>query len=103
MLSLIWKGELTNEFLGAIRCESAKRAGQYWPALHRRRSGIQPERYRQRRAKEAAAVFERKLCAALILPPVRSEPNRPLQTGQKTRKPIPGVPFTDKDPLSWRL
>jgi hypothetical protein len=69
---------------------------------------------RDRRAKEAAALFEAKLCARVNEPhpaPVRNEPNRPLrnepirsaQNTRPTRKPIPGVAFTDKDPLSWRL
>jgi len=67
--------------------------------------------YRNRRGKEAAALFEAQLCATLELPtipklsarPVRIEPNRPAQKDQRHRKPTPGVPFTDKDPLSWRL
>jgi len=34
---------------------------------------------------------------------LRNEPNSAPGHRQPSRKPTPGVPFTDEDPLSWRL
>lgn len=61
--------------------------------------------YRARRAKEADAVVEAKVCAYLTAPelPVRNEPNPARRTGARVSRPTPGVPFTENDPPSWRL
>ncbi|HZU27577.1 MAG TPA: hypothetical protein VFA04_18755 [Bryobacteraceae bacterium] len=54
-----------------------------------------------RRAKVAAVVAEAKLWAGFT--PEPNEPSSLAPEPKKTRKPTPGVPFTDEDPLSWRL
>jgi len=97
---------------GAIASALIARSADAWTTLKRYaasaertylRCSRELTQHRNRRAKETAAVFQAKLCARLTdgyrppaRLPIRNEPNRP-------RKPIPGVPFTDKDPKAWRL
>ncbi|HZU26649.1 MAG TPA: hypothetical protein VFA04_14080 [Bryobacteraceae bacterium] len=54
-----------------------------------------------RRAKQAAIVAAARLWADSR--PEPNEPKLPVAEPKKPRKPTPGVPFTDEDPLSWRL
>jgi len=54
-----------------------------------------------RRAKQAAVVAAARLWADSGTKP--NEPKPPISEPKKPRKPTPGVPFTDEDPLSWRL
>jgi hypothetical protein len=104
---------------GAIAAALIARSADAWTILKRYaasaertylRCSRELTQHRNRRAKEASEIQHAKLCARLTdcyrpraLPHVRNEANRPGANDRRPRKPIPGVPFTDKDPLSWRL